>query len=105
MKKGTIFGFLGLNGAGKSTTIGMLTYQLLPTSGNGYVGGFDIKKEFTEIKKRIGVVFESQNLYEDLDAFENLDFFRKLYKSPKKSALSLTQPSLKTHTSTHPQAP
>ncbi|MDW7728028.1 MAG: ABC transporter ATP-binding protein [Candidatus Methanoperedens sp.] len=83
VKKGTVFGFLGPNGAGKSTTIKMLTCQLSPTSGNGYVCGFDISKKFTEIKKRIGVIFEFQNLYDELSAFENLDFFRKLHNSPK----------------------
>lgn len=83
VKMGTVFGFLGLNGAGKSTTIKMLTCQLSQTSGNGYVCGFDISKNCTEIKKRIGVVFELQNLYEELSAFENLDFFRKLHNSPR----------------------
>jgi len=83
VKKGTVFGFLGPNGAGKSTTIKMLTCQWSPTSGNGYVCGFDISKNCTEIKKRIGVVFELQNLYEELSAFENLDFFRKLHNSSK----------------------
>lgn len=83
VKKGTVFGFLGPNGAGKSTTIKMLTCQSSPTSGNGYVCGFEISKNCSEIKKRIGVVFETQNLYEELSAFENLDFFRKLHNSPR----------------------
>lgn len=91
VQEGTVFGFLGPNGAGKSTTIRMLTCQLPPTSGTGYVCGFNITKDYTEIKKRIGVVFESQNLYEELSAFENLDFFRRLHRSPKKSVDEVLQ--------------
>lgn len=91
IKKGTIFGFLGPNGAGKSTTIKMLTCQLQPTSGKGYVNGYDITKNQIDIKKKIGVVFESQNLYEDLTVVENLDFFRRLYSSPKEKISEVLQ--------------
>jgi ABC-2 type transport system ATP-binding protein len=83
INKGTIFGFLGPNGAGKSTTIKMLTCQLKPTSGEVYVNGYDVTKNAVDIKKKIGVVFESQNLYENLTVVENLDFFRRLYGLPK----------------------
>ncbi|MCO5382121.1 MAG: ABC transporter ATP-binding protein [Methanosarcina barkeri] len=75
IKKGTIFGLLGPNGAGKSTTIKMLTCQSNPSSGTAYVGGFDVLIDSAEIKRRIGVVFESQNLYEELSVYENLNFF------------------------------
>lgn len=83
IKKGTIFGLLGPNGAGKSTTIKILTCQLLPTSGTAYIGGLNTVLDAVEIKKKIGVVFESQNLYEELSVYENLNFFRRLYNSPK----------------------
>ena len=83
VKNGTIFGLLGQNGAGKSTTISMLTCQSRPSSGTAYVGGFNILTDSAEIKRRIGVVFESQNLYEEMSVHENLDFFRRLYGSPK----------------------
>lgn len=83
IKKGTIFGLLGPNGAGKSTTIKILTCQLPPTSGTVYIGGLNTVSDAIEIKKKIGVVFESQNLYEELSVYENLNFFRRLYNSPK----------------------
>lgn len=83
VKKGTIFGLLGPNGAGKSTTIKILTCQFPPTSGSVYIGGFNTEVDAAEIKKRIGVVFESQNLYEELTVYENLHFFRQLYGVPK----------------------
>lgn len=84
IKKGTIFGLLGPNGAGKSTTIKLLTCQFPPTSGTAYIGGLNTVLDAVEIKKKIGVVFESQNLYEELSVYENLNFFRQLYNSPKK---------------------
>lgn len=83
VQKGTIFGLLGPNGAGKSTTIKMLTCQSLPTSGIALVSGFNVLTDAVEIKRRIGVVFESQNLYEELSVYENLNFFRCLYGSSK----------------------
>ena len=79
VNKGEIFGFLGPNGAGKTTTIKILTTQLTPTSGEAYVMGFDVTKSPMEIKKRIGVVFEEQNIYPRLSVYQNLKFFAKLY--------------------------
>jgi ABC-2 type transport system ATP-binding protein len=84
VKKGTIFGFLGPNGAGKTTTIKILTCQIPPTSGNATIGGYSIIREQREIKGKIGVVFENQNLYEELSVADNLDFFRQLYGADKK---------------------
>jgi ABC-2 type transport system ATP-binding protein len=84
VKEGTIFGFLGPNGAGKTTTIKILTCQMPPTSGKGYVCGMDVTKNAMDIKKRMGVVFENQNLYENMSAYDNLDFFRSLYGADKK---------------------
>jgi ABC-2 type transport system ATP-binding protein len=80
---GEIFGFLGPNGAGKTTTIRMLTGQLLPTSGTAKVAGYDIVIERQYVKPRIGVVFDSQNLYERMSALENLNFYVRLYHIKK----------------------
>ena len=93
VKAGSIFGFLGPNGAGKTTTIRILTCQTLPSSGSAHVCGVDVTKNAKEIKRNIGVVFESQNLYEEMTAAENLDFFRRLYGANKNivgEVLSLT---------------
>jgi len=76
---GEIFGFLGPNGAGKSTTIKVLTGQLRPTSGSAEVVGCDVVDERQEFKPQIGVVFEYQNLYERLSAWDNLRFSARLY--------------------------
>jgi ABC-2 type transport system ATP-binding protein len=80
--RGEIFGFLGPNGAGKSTTIRMLNGLLLPTSGAGRVGGFDIIRENHRIKDIIGYMSQRFSLYEDLTAEENLDFFGGVYGLP-----------------------
>jgi ABC-2 type transport system ATP-binding protein len=77
--RGEIFGFLGPNGAGKSTTIRMLNGLLLPTSGEGRVGGYDIIKENDKIKDHIGYMSQKFSLYEDLTAEENLNFFGGVY--------------------------
>jgi ABC-2 type transport system ATP-binding protein len=79
VNRGEIFGFLGPNGAGKSTTIRMLNGLLLPTSGEGQVGGFDIIRENRQIKDNIGYMSQRFSLYEDLTAEENLNFFGGVY--------------------------
>jgi ABC-2 type transport system ATP-binding protein len=80
VEPGEIFGFLGPNGAGKTTTIRMLTGQLLPTSGMARVAGCDIVTERQQLKPRIGVVFDNQNLYERMSGRENLAFYARLYR-------------------------
>lgn len=82
VNRGEIFGFLGPNGAGKSTTIRMLNGLLLPTSGQGLVGGFDIIRQNEQIKSHIGYMSQRFSLYEDLTAAENLDFFGGVYGLP-----------------------
>ena len=80
VRKGEIFGFLGPNGAGKSTTIRMLCGILMPTSGKGKVGGFDIYKESEKIKQNIGYMSQRFSLYEDLTVEENLNFYSGIYR-------------------------
>ncbi len=77
--RGIIFGFLGPNGAGKSTTIHMLTGLLPPTEGTAWVGGFDVRRQTLEVKKRIGVVPEELALYERLTATEQMELVGRLY--------------------------
>lgn len=82
IKPGEICGFLGPNGAGKSTAIRMLCGILAPSSGVGYVMGYDIDKETEAIKKRIGYMSQKFSLYDDLTVYENLDFFAGIYSIP-----------------------
>ena len=77
--EGTIFGFLGPNGAGKTTTINILCTLLSPTSGNASIAGFDCKKESSDVRKSIGIVFQDTTLDKDLTAYENLMFHSYLY--------------------------
>jgi ABC-2 type transport system ATP-binding protein len=76
---GSIFGFLGANGAGKSTTIRMLCGILNPTSGTGKVGGFDVQTQPEQIKTVIGYVSQRFSLYSDLNVIENLTFYGQIY--------------------------
>ncbi|MGE5707631.1 MAG: ABC transporter ATP-binding protein, partial [Bacteroidota bacterium] len=77
--EGEIFGFLGANGAGKTTAIRMLCGLLLPTSGEAWVNGFDIWKESEQIKRSIGYMSQKFSLYEDLTVYENLELFAGIY--------------------------
>ena len=83
VRRGEIFGLLGPNGAGKTTTIRMLTGQIDPSKGSASVAGYDVVKERAQLKTRIGVVFQEQNLYERLSAQLNLEFSCWLYGLPK----------------------
>lgn len=83
VREGEVFGFLGPNGAGKTTTIRMLTGLAHPTAGSARVMGFDLASAVTRIKKRIGVVPEMSNLYDELSAFDNLVFAMQLYGVPR----------------------
>jgi ABC-2 type transport system ATP-binding protein len=83
VEAGEIFGFLGPNGAGKTTTLRILTGQLRPTSGAARVAGCDVVQQREALKPQIGVVFEYQNVYERLSAWDNLVFTARLYGVPK----------------------
>ena len=76
---GEIFGFLGSNGAGKSTTIRMLCGLLRPTSGTAMVGGIDVSRDPEGVKRRIGYMSQRFSLYVDLTPAENLAFFASAY--------------------------
>ncbi|HVV69543.1 MAG TPA: ABC transporter ATP-binding protein [Gammaproteobacteria bacterium] len=76
---GEIFGFLGPNGSGKTTTIRMLCGLLIPDSGEGQCLGYDIIKEAYAIKKQVGYMPQRFSLYEDLSIYENLDFIARIY--------------------------
>ena len=79
VRKGEIFGFLGANGAGKTTAMRMLTGLSQPTDGNGKVAGFDLRTEYEQIKKHIGYMSQKFSLYEDLTVAENIRLFAGIY--------------------------
>ena len=79
VKKGEIFGFLGANGAGKTTAMHMLTGLNQPTSGTGHVCGYDIRTEYEQIKRHIGYMSQKFSLYEDLTVAENIRLFAGIY--------------------------
>ena len=83
VKKGEIFGLLGPNGAGKSTTLRMLSTLAKPTSGTATIGGYDIVKHDTDVRKLIGIVSEKMIMYNRLTARENLRFFGNLFNIPQ----------------------
>jgi ABC-2 type transport system ATP-binding protein len=79
VEAGEIFGFLGANGAGKTTAIRMLTGLLMPTSGSGKVAGYDILTQAPQIKKTIGYMSQKFSLYTDLTGRENMQFYGAAY--------------------------
>ena len=79
VQKGEIFGFLGANGAGKTTMVRMLCGLLKPSSGSGTVAGFDIESQSEEIKRNIGYMSQKFSLYNDLTIAENIEFYGGIY--------------------------
>jgi ABC-2 type transport system ATP-binding protein len=83
VRRGTIYGFLGPNGSGKTTTIRMLTGLLTPDEGRGTCLGYDIRSEAYEIKRHVGYMTQRFSLYQDLSVRENLEFVARLYGLPR----------------------
>ena len=79
VKRGTIYGFLGPNGSGKTTTIRMLCGLLTPDSGEGTCLGYDIRRDADKIKRQVGYMTQRFSLYQDLSVRENLEFVARLY--------------------------
>src|SRR6476661_1646068 len=79
VKRGTIYGFLGPNGSGKTTTIRMLCGLLTPDEGTGTCVGYDIRTETDKIKRQVGYMTQRFSLYQDLSVRENLEFVARLY--------------------------
>src|SRR5512138_2668599 len=83
VRMGEVFGFLGSNGAGKSTTIRMLCGLLRPTSGTAIVAGYDVAKQPEKVRQNIGYMSQKFSLYNDLKVIENLRLFAGLYSVPE----------------------
>ncbi len=84
VNRGEIFGFLGANGAGKTTAMRMLSGLSMPTSGKATVAGFDVYKENEKIKRNIGYMSQKFSLYEDLTIRENIQFYAGIYGKSSK---------------------
>ncbi len=84
VEKGEIFGFLGANGAGKTTAMRMLCGLSIPTSGKGLVAGFDIRTQPEHIKRNIGYMSQKFALYDDLTVAENIRLYAGIYGMPKR---------------------
>jgi ABC-2 type transport system ATP-binding protein len=93
VRRGTIYGFLGPNGSGKTTTIRMLCGLLTPDAGHGTCLGFDIIKDADQIKRRVGYMTQRFSLYQDLSVRENLDFVARLYgvREPTRAARAMIE--------------
>lgn len=83
VSKGEIFGFLGANGAGKTTAMRMLCGLFYSTEGTAIIAGYDINKQQNEIKKNIGYMSQKFSLYDDLKVWENLKLFGGIYGMSK----------------------
>ena len=86
VRRGTIYGFLGPNGSGKTTTIRMLCGLLTPDEGSGTCLGFDLRSQARQIKRQVGYMTQKFGLYEDLSIEENLDFIARIHAVPERRA-------------------
>lgn len=95
LSKGEIFGFLGANGAGKTTAMRMLCGLSKPTSGKGTVAGYDITRRPEKVKTRIGYMSQKFSMYEDLKVWENIRLFAGIYGIPEKEIAPRTDAMLR----------
>lgn len=95
VRKGEIFGFLGANGAGKTTAMRMLCGLSRPTEGKGTVAGFDIDIEPEKVKRNIGYMSQKFSLYEDLKVWENLRLYGGIYGMKDKEIAEKTDAVLR----------
>lgn len=86
VRRGEIFGFLGANGAGKTTAIRMFTGLLMPTEGRAEVANYDVYRQAEQIKRHIGYMSQKFSLYSDLSGRQNLDFYAAAYSLNRRSA-------------------
>jgi ABC-2 type transport system ATP-binding protein len=96
VRKGEIFGFLGANGAGKTTAMRMLCGLSIPSSGKASVGGFDVYTQTEKIKQQIGYMSQKFSLYDDLSVKENIRFYGGIYGMEVPAIREKTQRILKT---------
>jgi ABC-2 type transport system ATP-binding protein len=94
IKKGEIFGFLGANGAGKTTAMKMMCGLLLPTLGTAQISGYDLATQSKLIKKNIGYMSQRFSLYDDLTVYENMQLFGTIYKIEKNTLKQRIKESL-----------
>lgn len=94
--RGEIFGFLGANGAGKTTAMRMLCGLSYPTSGSGTVAGYNILSQAKEIKRHIGYMSQKFSLYENLTVWENLNLFATIYGMSKEKIKEKTDEAFRT---------
>ena len=95
VKQGEIFGFLGANGAGKTTAMRMLCGLSIPTEGKGFVAGFDIESQTELVKKNIGYMSQKFSLYNDLKVWENIELFGGIYGMTDKDIKNKTDELMK----------
>lgn len=95
VERGEIFGFLGANGAGKTTAMRMLCGLSIPTGGKGLVAGYDIEKETELVKKSIGYMSQKFSLYDDLKVWENIELFGGIYGMKDKEIKEKTDDLMK----------
>ena len=95
VERGEIFGFLGANGAGKTTAMRMLCGLSIPTSGKGMVAGYDIRTQSEDVKRNIGYMSQKFALYEDMNVWENIRLYAGIYGVPKNEIATKTNELLK----------